>query len=236
MQKDVWLDSRVESSNWAVVLCEPFRNFNFRRQPRLIRLPAEPARPGSKRCQGLWRRDPRNDIAWHQADDKAVGVVENDRGVDRQVERRGGRARCSHRTLRYRCLHLRVPSSTRDPHGCITLHRRRRSACSGSSPRTATSVTSMTPMIRSATCSHPRSQRDGSPRADAPLAIARRGGRYCRFTPPPPRGVRRPDRGAGTRRARRPVREAPRPRPRAGSFAAGRTSSAATGPVSARWG
>jgi hypothetical protein len=128
MHKDPWLDSRVESSNRAVVLREPFRNFNFRRQPRLIRLPAEPARPGSHGCQSLWRRNPRNDIAWHQADDKAVGVVENDRGVHRQVERRGGRPRCSHRTLRYRCLHLRVPSSTRDPHGCITLHRRRRSA------------------------------------------------------------------------------------------------------------
>jgi hypothetical protein len=107
-----------------------FANFNFRCQPRLIRLPAEPARPGSHGCQSLWGRDPRNDIAWHQADDKAVGVVEDDRGVDRQVERRGGRPRCSHRTLRYRCLHLRVPSSTRDPHGCITLHRRRRSAVS----------------------------------------------------------------------------------------------------------
>ena len=34
------------------------------------------------------------------------------------------------RTLRYRCLHLRVPSSTRDPHGYMTLHRRRRSAVS----------------------------------------------------------------------------------------------------------
>ena len=130
MHKDAWLDSRVESSNRAVVLREPFHNFNFRRQPRLIRLPAEPTRPGSHGCQSLWRRDPRNDIAWHQADDKAVGVVENDRGVDRQAERRGGRPRCSHRTLRYRCLHLRVPSSTRDPHGCITLHRRRRSAVS----------------------------------------------------------------------------------------------------------
>ena len=126
MHKDAWLDSRVESSNRAVVLCEPFHNFNFRRQPRFIRLPAEPTRPGSHRCQSLSRRDPRNDIAWHQADDKAVGVVENDRGV----ERRGGRPRCSHRTPRYRCLHLRVPSSTRDPHGCITLHRRRRSAVS----------------------------------------------------------------------------------------------------------
>jgi hypothetical protein len=127
MHKDARLDSRVESGNRAVVLCEPSRNFSFRPQPRLVRLPAEPARPGSHGCQSLRRRDPRNDIAGHQADDKAVGVVENDRGVDRQVERRGDRPSCSHRTLRYRCSHLRVPSSTRDPHGCITLHRRRRS-------------------------------------------------------------------------------------------------------------
>lgn len=87
MYKDAWLDSRVESSNRAVVLCEPFHNFNFRRQPRLIRLPAEPTRPGSHGCQSLWRRDPRNDIAWHQADDKPVGVAQNDRVIDGQAER-----------------------------------------------------------------------------------------------------------------------------------------------------
>src|ERR1700689_4611983 len=49
-------------------------------------------------------------------------------------------------------------------------------------------------------------------------------GRYRRFTLPPPRGARRPGRGAGRRRAPPPGREAPRPRPRAGSSAAGRTS------------
>src|ERR1700728_5266316 len=56
-------------------------------------------------------------------------------------------------------------------------------------------------------------------------------GRYRRFTLPPPRGVRRPGRGAGRRRARRPAREAPRPRPRAGSSAAGRTVLPAAGPA-----
>ena len=33
------------------------------------------------------RRDARNDITWCQADDKAVGVAENDRVIDRQVGR-----------------------------------------------------------------------------------------------------------------------------------------------------
>src|SRR6202453_3769684 len=42
-------------------------------------------------------------------------------------------------------------------------------------------------------------------------------GRYRRFTLPPPRGARRLGRGAGGRRARRQVREARRPGPRAGS-------------------
>jgi hypothetical protein len=100
MHKDARLDSRVESGNRAVVLCEPSRNFSFRPQPRLVRLPAEPARPGSHGCQSLRRRDPRNDIAGHQADDKAVGVVENDRGVDRKsnaeaVDLAAATARCA---------------------------------------------------------------------------------------------------------------------------------------------
>ena len=70
--EDAWLDPRLESSNRAVVLREPFHNFNFRRQPRLIRLPAEPTRPRSRERQRRWRRDPRNDIAWRQADDKGL--------------------------------------------------------------------------------------------------------------------------------------------------------------------
>jgi len=37
--------------------------------------------------RGRRDRDPRNDIAWRQADDKPVGVAENDRVIDRQVER-----------------------------------------------------------------------------------------------------------------------------------------------------
>ena len=58
-------------------------------------------------------------------------------------------------------LHLRVPSFTRDPHGCITLHRRRRSAVS---------VTNWPPLGPK-----PRPRNSRQPDADRPVKGSRPG-------------------------------------------------------------
>ena len=87
---------------------------------------------------------PRNDIAWHQADDKAVGVVRERpwRRPASRTSRRSTSLQPPHAALPMlapRC----VPSSTRDPHGCKTLHRRRRSAVSVTNGRPLGSLRSL---------------------------------------------------------------------------------------------
>ena len=69
--EDAWLDSRLERGNRAVRLREPFHEFDF-------------SLCAGEMCHG---RDSGDDVAWRQADDESVGVVENDRVVDLQVER-----------------------------------------------------------------------------------------------------------------------------------------------------
>jgi hypothetical protein len=59
----------------AVRLRKPFHNFNFSLRAHLM---ARVMRHG---------RDSRDGVGWRQADDKAVGVVEDDGVVDRQVKR-----------------------------------------------------------------------------------------------------------------------------------------------------
>ena len=69
--EDAWLDPSVERGNRAVRLREPLHELNFS-------LCAREVRHG---------RDSGDDVAWRQADDESVGVAENDRVIDRQVER-----------------------------------------------------------------------------------------------------------------------------------------------------
>jgi hypothetical protein len=73
--EDTWFDSRFQNSHRAVDLREPLNDFKFslcahRRREHSI----------------ANRRDPGDDIAWHQAHDKPVGVAENDRVIDGQAE------------------------------------------------------------------------------------------------------------------------------------------------------
>jgi hypothetical protein len=74
--EDAWLDSRFQNSHRAVGFREPLNDFKFS-------LCAHRRRENSI---ANWR-DPGDDIAWHQADDKPVGVAQNDRVIDGQAER-----------------------------------------------------------------------------------------------------------------------------------------------------
>ncbi len=99
-----WLDARIESRHRGVrLLRQASRELDFSRC-------AEPPH----------RRNSGDDVAWQQAGDHPVGVVENDRVIDGQVERRGDRDRCSHRTSRLRRLHRAIlpPHSSADLQIC----------------------------------------------------------------------------------------------------------------------
>jgi hypothetical protein len=74
--EDAWLDSRFQSSHRAVGLRKPLNDFKFSRCAHRRR----------ENSIANWR-DPGDDIAWHQADDKPVGVAKNDRVIDGQAER-----------------------------------------------------------------------------------------------------------------------------------------------------
>jgi hypothetical protein len=100
--EDAWLDSRFQHSDGAVGLREPSNDFKFS-------LCAHRCREDSI---ANWR-DPGDDIAWRQADDKSVGVAQDDCVIDSQAERRCGRHRRNARTSPLRCLHLRVASRLR---------------------------------------------------------------------------------------------------------------------------
>jgi hypothetical protein len=74
-REDTWLDPGVEPGNRATCLRQPFHEFNFSLCAHVM---ARVMRDG---------RDPDDDVAWRQADDKPVGVVENDRVIDCQAGR-----------------------------------------------------------------------------------------------------------------------------------------------------
>ena len=64
----------------------------------------------ARMCEGS---NPGNDVAWHQAEDKSVRVVKNDRVVDCQIKLYAGRRGRSYRTRNLRCLHRpRVPAAS----------------------------------------------------------------------------------------------------------------------------
>jgi hypothetical protein len=74
--EDSRLDSRFQNSDRPADLAEPANDINFS------------LRTHRRREHSIGdRRDPGNDIAWRQADDKSVGVAENDRVIGGQTER-----------------------------------------------------------------------------------------------------------------------------------------------------
>lgn len=75
MHEDARLDPGVERSNRAARLREPFYKVNFSLCAHVM---------ARVMCHG---RDPGDYVAWRQADDKPVGVVENDRVIDRKADR-----------------------------------------------------------------------------------------------------------------------------------------------------
>lgn len=73
--EDTWLDPGVEPGNRATCLRQPSHHFSFSLCAHVM---ARVMRD---------RRDPDDDVAWRQADDKPVGVVEDNRVIDCQAGR-----------------------------------------------------------------------------------------------------------------------------------------------------